>query len=69
MEHAEALERIEIAAVEPEGLDRLMAGDTPDAAPSPAILPAVRRALWSSSASGASASRSARRWPTCRRPN
>ena len=32
MEHAEALERIEIAAVEPEGLDRLMAGDTPDAA-------------------------------------
>lgn len=32
MEHAEALERIEIAAAEPEGLDRLMAGDTPDAA-------------------------------------
>ena len=32
MEHAEALERIEIAAVEPEGLERLMAGDTPDAA-------------------------------------
>ena len=28
MEHAEALEQIEIAAVEPEGLDRLMAGDT-----------------------------------------
>src|SRR4029077_1481084 len=27
-----ALERIEIAAAEPEGLDRLMAGDTPDAA-------------------------------------
>ncbi len=32
MEHAEALEQIEIAAVEPDGLDRLMAGDTPDAA-------------------------------------
>ena len=32
MEHAEALERIEIAAAEPEGLERLMAGDTPDAA-------------------------------------
>jgi hypothetical protein len=32
MEHAEALERIEMAAVEPDGLDRLMAGDTVDAA-------------------------------------
>jgi hypothetical protein len=32
MEHAEALERIEMAAVEPEGIERLMAGDTPDAA-------------------------------------
>jgi anti-sigma factor RsiW len=32
MEHAEALERIEIAAVEPDGLERLMAGDTPEAA-------------------------------------
>src|SRR6478736_804494 len=32
MEHAEALERIEMAAVEPGGLERLMAGDTPDAA-------------------------------------
>ena len=32
MDHAEALERIEIAAAEPEGLERLMAGDTPDAA-------------------------------------
>ena len=32
MEHAEALERIEIAAAEPDGLERLMAGDTPDAA-------------------------------------
>ncbi len=32
MEHAEALERIEIAAVEPLGLERLMAGDTPDGA-------------------------------------
>ncbi len=32
MEHADALERIEIAAVEPDGLERLMAGDTPDAA-------------------------------------
>ena len=32
MEHAEALERIEIAAAEPDGLDRLMAGDTADAA-------------------------------------
>ncbi len=32
MEHAEALEQIEIAAVEPDGLDRLMAGDTPMAA-------------------------------------
>ena len=31
MEHAEALERIELAAVEPDGLERLMAGDTPDA--------------------------------------
>lgn len=28
MEHAEALEQIEVAAVEPGGLDRLMAGDT-----------------------------------------
>lgn len=32
MDHAEALEQIEIAAAEPDGLDRLMAGDTPDAA-------------------------------------
>lgn len=32
MEHAEALERIEIAAAEPDGLERLMAGDTADAA-------------------------------------
>jgi hypothetical protein len=32
MDHAEALERIEIAAAEPDGLERLMAGDTPDAA-------------------------------------
>ena len=32
MEHADALERIEIAAAEPDGLDRLMAGDTADAA-------------------------------------
>jgi Anti-sigma-K factor rskA, C-terminal len=32
MEHAEALERIEIAAAEPLGFERLMAGDTPDAA-------------------------------------
>lgn len=31
MEHADALERIEIAAAEPQGLERLMAGDTPDA--------------------------------------
>src|SRR5512143_78584 len=32
MEHAEALERIEVAAAEPLGLERLMAGDTPEAA-------------------------------------
>jgi hypothetical protein len=32
MDHAEALERMEIAAAEPDGLERLMAGDTPDAA-------------------------------------
>ena len=32
MEHADALERIEIAAAEPQGLERLMAGDTPEAA-------------------------------------
>jgi hypothetical protein len=32
MEHAEALEQIEIAAAEPSGLERLMAGDTPGAA-------------------------------------
>lgn len=32
MEHANALERIEIAATEPDGLERLMAGDTPEAA-------------------------------------
>ncbi|HEY3334109.1 MAG TPA: hypothetical protein VGK16_02640 [Candidatus Limnocylindrales bacterium] len=32
MEHADALERIEIAAAEPDGLDRLMAGDTAEAA-------------------------------------
>jgi hypothetical protein len=32
MDHAEALEHIEIAAAEPDGLERLMAGDTPDAA-------------------------------------
>ena len=30
MDHAEALELIELAAVEPDGLDRLMAGDTPE---------------------------------------
>src|SRR5512144_2953152 len=32
MDHAEAMERIEIAAAEPDGLERLMAGDTPDSA-------------------------------------
>ena len=32
MDHAEAHELLELAAVEPGGLDRLMAGDTPDAA-------------------------------------
>jgi hypothetical protein len=32
MDHAEARELLELAAVEPGGLDRLMAGDTPDAA-------------------------------------
>jgi hypothetical protein len=32
MDHAEALERMEIAAAEPDGLDRLMAGDTSEAA-------------------------------------
>jgi hypothetical protein len=32
MDHAEALEHIEIAAAEPDGLERLMAGDTPEAA-------------------------------------
>jgi len=32
MDHAETLERIEIAAVEPDGLERLMAGDTSDGA-------------------------------------
>jgi hypothetical protein len=31
MDHAEALERIEVAAAEPGGLDRLAAGDTADA--------------------------------------
>lgn len=30
MDHADALELIELAAVEPDGLDRLMAGDTPE---------------------------------------
>ncbi|MDQ2966310.1 MAG: anti-sigma factor [Chloroflexota bacterium] len=32
MDHAEARELLELAAVEPGGLDRLMAGDIPDAA-------------------------------------
>lgn len=32
MDHAEALERIELAAAEPDGIERLMAGDTPEAA-------------------------------------
>jgi len=32
MDHAEARELLELAAVEPGGLDRLTAGDTPDAA-------------------------------------
>ena len=32
MDHADALEQIELAAVEPDGLERLMAGDTPEAA-------------------------------------
>jgi len=32
MDHDEALERIEIAALEPDGLERLAAGDTADAA-------------------------------------
>ena len=32
MDHDDALERIEIAAAEPQGLERLMAGDTADAA-------------------------------------
>jgi Anti-sigma-K factor rskA, C-terminal len=30
MDHAEVLERLEVAAAEPGALDRLMAGDTPD---------------------------------------
>ena len=29
MDHAETIELIELAAVEPDGLERLMAGDTP----------------------------------------
>ena len=32
MDHADALELIELAAVEPDGLERLMAGDTPGSA-------------------------------------
>ena len=32
MDHAEARELLEVAAVEPGGLARLMAGDTPEAA-------------------------------------
>jgi hypothetical protein len=32
MDHAEVRERLELAAVEPDGLERLAAGDTPDAA-------------------------------------
>src|SRR5436309_15108617 len=32
MDHAEALELIEQAALEPDGLDRLMSGDTPESA-------------------------------------
>lgn len=32
MDHQDALEQLELAAVEPGGLDRLMAGDTPTAA-------------------------------------
>lgn len=32
MDHADAVELIELAAVEPDGLDRLMAGDTPESA-------------------------------------
>jgi hypothetical protein len=32
MDHAEAIEHIELAAVEPGGLERLMAGDTPEGA-------------------------------------
>lgn len=32
MDHAEVVEQIELAAVEPGGLDRLAAGDTPEAA-------------------------------------
>lgn len=32
MDHAEVRERLELAAVEPGGLDRVAAGDTPDAA-------------------------------------
>jgi hypothetical protein len=32
MDHAEALELIELAAVEPDGIGRLMAGDTPESA-------------------------------------
>ena len=32
MDHQEALEQLELAAAEPEGLERLMAGDTPTAA-------------------------------------
>jgi nucleoid-associated protein YgaU len=31
MNHAEVRDRMELAAIEPEGLDRLMAGDTPEA--------------------------------------
>src|SRR6187402_2384482 len=32
MDHEDVLEQLELAAVEPDGLDRLMAGDTPTAA-------------------------------------
>ena len=60
MDHAEALERIEIAAAEPDGLERLMAGDTPDVGRgrrAPRGLPGVRRASWRGSGARATLAR------------
>ena len=69
MDHDAVREQIELAAVEPDGLERLMAGDTPDRAGgrgAPRRLPGVHGGARAPAALGRRSS--ARRSGRCRRP-